>query len=76
MPEFLMSFSKRLCLTARSSIKCQYVRFENRPSDLDGVSVDIVGNDLRLLYDQERDFVLKQTADLSNGGQDDFIWIA
>ncbi len=57
-----MSLAKRLCLTARSSIKCQYMRFENRHSDFEGVSVDIVGNDLRLMYDRETEFVVRQSA--------------
>jgi len=71
-----MSFSKRLYLTAHSSIQCQYVRLENRPSNLEGVSVDIVGNDLRMLYDQQRDFVLKNTADTQDGGQGGFVSVA
>ena len=66
-----MSRSKRLRLTARSSIKTQFVRFENHSQPRDGVSVDIIGNDLRMLYSEEQGMVVNQTADLQERRKED-----
>lgn len=66
-----MPFPNRICLTAQSSVKCQWVRFDVRPSNLRGVSVDIVGNDVRLLYEKEREFRVRQKAEASVYGEND-----
>ena len=49
-----MSNPKNLRLTARSSIKCQYVCFSTPTPNNEGVSEDIVGNDLRMFHNPER----------------------
>ena len=71
-----MSFPKRLRLTAQSSIKCQYVRFENELPSSNGISIDIIGNDLRMMRFPVRESAEKPTTNPQKCDQDEFICIA